>query len=334
MKQLRQILLWAVLVGIGLLLVLSVIGAFLGDERARALFNSIPLVIFWVLLLGLLAAGLIYFKRLIRSAGLLGVHLGSLLILLGAMLGSDGGHSLAAKLFGSKKIPHGYMRIYERQAGNRILDSEDNAEIGRLPFSVGLKDFRIEYYKVDEPWRLIVESPELDKETHKIKWVQKHIEWTKGQEVVIPFTEARLEVLQYLQSARPTYAEDSGPVLEITQADGQKTTLTAEVGQELLLKDPQMRVEILQVLSNLRVEGTGKDHRVIDVPGPPQNPAVLVQLERADGEKTQNPGADKRLQERFGRTGGRANSSREDHRGQRPSALRRIPLLPKRVWPE
>ncbi len=183
MKQLRQILLWAVLVGIGLLLVLSVIGAFLGDERARALFNSIPLVIFWVLLLGLLAAGLIYFKRLIRSAGLLGVHLGSLLILLGAMLGSDGGHSLAAKLFGSKKIPHGYMRIYERQAGNRILDSEDNAEIGRLPFSVGLKDFRIEYYELEDPWQLIVQSTSVDKESHKNKWLEEHIKWTKGQEV-------------------------------------------------------------------------------------------------------------------------------------------------------
>ncbi|NIA06502.1 MAG: hypothetical protein GWP14_02505 [Actinobacteria bacterium] len=286
MKQLRQILLWAVLVGIGLLLVLSVLGSFLGDERARVLFNSIPLVVFWVLLLGLLSAGLIYFKRLIHSAGLLGIHLGSLLILVGAMLGSDSGHSLAAMLFGSKKIPHGYMQIYEGQTSNRILDSKGKTEIGKLPFSVGLKDFRIDYYEVDEPWRLIVESALVDKESHKNKWLQEHIKWTEGQEVAIPFTQARLEVLQYLESARPTYTGDTRPLLEITQADGQKSTFTAEVGQELLLKDPQVRVEIMRIFSNLKVQGTGKGHKVINVPGPPKNPAVQVKLERAGGETT------------------------------------------------
>ncbi len=286
MKQLRQILLWAVLGGVTLLLALSIIGAFLGDERARVLFNSLPLAVFWLLLLGLLAAGLIYFKRLIHSPGLLGVHLGALLILAGAMLGSDGGHALATKLFGSKKIPHGYMQIYEGHASNRILDSKGKTEIGRLPFSVGLKDFRIEYYELDEPWQLIVEVPEVDKDSQKIRWVQERIKWAKGQELAVPSTEARLEVLQYLESARPAYAEDARPLLEITQADGKKTTLTAEVGQELLLKEPQVRVKIVQVFSNLKVQGTGKGHKVVNVPGPPKNPAVLVQLERADGEKT------------------------------------------------
>ena len=285
MKQLRQILLWAVLAGTGLLLLLSVVGAFLGDERARVLFNSVPLVIFWVLLLGLVAGGLIYFKRLIHSAGLLGVHLGSLLILVGAMIGSDGGHALASKFFGSEKIPHGYMRINEGHASNRVMDGKGR-EIGKLPFSVGLKDFRIEYYEVEEPWQLFVESGAVDIESHKPKWLREHIEWTKGQAVAIPFTEASLEVLQYLESARPTYIKESQPVLEIALADGTKTTLAAEVGQELRLKDPQVRVKILQIFSNLRVVGTGKGHKVVDVPGPPSNPAILVELELADGRKT------------------------------------------------
>lgn len=285
MKKLRQILLWAVLVGIGLLLGLSVIGAFLGDERARAVFNSIPLVVFWVLLLGLLAVGLVHFKRLIRSAGLLGAHLGSLLILLGAMLGSDGGHSLTARLFGSNKIPSGYMTIYEGHASNSITDSK-NREIGKLPFSVGLKDFRIEYYEVDEPWRLLVESPEVDKQDHTTKWKREYIEWSNEQEVAVPFTEARLEVLQYLESARPTYPEEAKPVLEINLADGTKSTLIAEVGQEMLLKEPALRLEIMRIFSNLKVQGTDKGHKVIDVPGPASNPALLVQIEREGGEKT------------------------------------------------
>ncbi len=286
MKQLRQIILWAVLVGTGIFLGLSVIGSFLGDERARVLFNSIPLVIFWLLLLGLLAVGLIYFKRLIRSAGLLGIHLGSLLILVGAMLGSDDGHVLANMIFGNKKIPHGYMQIYEGHASNRVTDGTGKTEVGKLPFSIALKDFRIEYYEVAEPWRLIVESGAVEKGGHETKWVQEHIEWTKGQEVAIPFTEARLEVLQYFESARPAYPEDAQPFLEITLADGKKITLTAEVGQELLLKDPHIHVKIVQLLSNLKVMGTGKDHKVVDAPGPPNNPAVLVRLEREDGKKT------------------------------------------------
>ncbi len=69
-------------------------------------------------------------------------------------------------------------------------------------------------------------------------------------------------------------------------ADGKKTTLIAEVGQELLLKDPQLRVEIVRIFSNLRVQGSGKGHKVIDAPGPGKNPAVLVKLERADGQTT------------------------------------------------
>ncbi len=286
MKQVRQILLWAVLVGIGLLLALSVIGAFLGDERARIVFNSIPLVMFWILLASLLVAGLIYFKRLIHSAGLLGVHLGSLLILAGAMLGSDGGHGLAAMFFGSKKIPHGYMRIYEGHASNSVWGRKEKTEIGKLPFSIGLKDFRIEHYEVDEPWQLIVESGAVEKGSHENKWVQEQIKWTKGQEVAIPFTEARLKVLQYLESAKPTYSKSFQPVLEVAMANGKKATLRAEVGQKLLLEEPQVRVEIVQIFSTLKVLGTGEGHKVVNASGPAKNPAVLVRLERADGKKT------------------------------------------------
>ena len=133
MKQLRQVLMWAVLAGIALLTALSIVGSFIGAERAAVLFNSLPLAVFWLGLFGLLAASFVYFKRLIHSAGLLGVHLGSLLILAGAMLGSDGGHTLAATLFGSKKIPHGYMQIYEGHARNSVRDRTGKIEFGKLP---------------------------------------------------------------------------------------------------------------------------------------------------------------------------------------------------------
>ncbi len=285
MKQMRQVLMWAVLIGIGLLTILSIVGSFLGDQRASALFNSIPLVIFWILLAALLVAGLIYFKRLIRSPGMLAAHLGTLLILVGAMIGSDGGHALATKLFNSKKVPKGYMQIFEGQVSNGVWDGTGKIELTKLPFSIGLKDFRIEYYDVDEPWELIVESGAVEKGGHQNKWIQEQIKWTKGQEVAIPFTNARLEVLQYFQSARPTYSDNVQPVLEITLADGKKATLIAQLGQKLLLKDPQLSVEVVQVFTTLRVMGTGKG-RVVNVEGPAKNPAVRVHIEHADGKKT------------------------------------------------
>jgi hypothetical protein len=67
--------------------------------------------------------------------------------LAGALWGSVGGHKLQQKLFGIDKIPSGYMQIYEGHSDNRVI-SEDK-EIRELPFYIGLKDFRIEYYKPD-----------------------------------------------------------------------------------------------------------------------------------------------------------------------------------------
>ena len=145
----RRIVLWAVLGGIALLLILSVVGAFLGAERAWMFFNSTPLSVFWVFLAGLLMVGFVCFRRLLRQPGLLAVHFGSVLILGGAMYGSVSGHHLAQKLTGRKKIPYGFMKIYEGQSSNLLLDGEFKQQIAELPFSLHLRDFRIEYY--DKP---------------------------------------------------------------------------------------------------------------------------------------------------------------------------------------
>ena len=49
MNRLRRPLMWAALVIFALLTVFSIIGAFLGTERAGAMFNSLPLIIFWII---------------------------------------------------------------------------------------------------------------------------------------------------------------------------------------------------------------------------------------------------------------------------------------------
>ena len=146
MNKFRRFVMWIGLILIILLLVLSIVGAFYGAEKATRFFNSLPLIAYWLLLMVVLLVGLATFRRLIRVPGLLLVHLGCVFIIIGAMWGSSGGHHLQKKFFGIDKAPFGYMLIYEQTAESNIV-AEDDKVLAKLPFSLYLEDFRIEYYK-------------------------------------------------------------------------------------------------------------------------------------------------------------------------------------------
>jgi hypothetical protein len=137
---------WAGLIAIILLIFLSIYGAFVGAERAKNFFNSLPLSIYWLTLTILLIWGLTLFGRLVRVPSLLLIHVGCIFILGGAMWSSKAGHGLQKRLWGIEKIPAGYMRIYEGQSTN-VVTSGAGRPIGELPFMIRLKDFRLEYYK-------------------------------------------------------------------------------------------------------------------------------------------------------------------------------------------
>jgi len=155
---------WVALALIILLIFLSIYGAFLGTERAKEFFNSLPLAVYWVGFALLLTVGIAVFRRLLHVPGLLLVHAGCILVLTGAIWGSDAGHKLRKKVFGIDKIQTGQMSIYEGYSDNRVI--LENNEIRELPFYIGLKDFRLEYYKPDyifiqtrrgQAWRFPVE---------------------------------------------------------------------------------------------------------------------------------------------------------------------------------
>ncbi|MBM4024658.1 MAG: cytochrome c biogenesis protein ResB [Planctomycetes bacterium] len=152
MSRFQRGVLWATLLAIILLTLLSIYGAFLGAARAQALFNSLPLAVYWFALTALLIVGIAVFRRLYRVPALLLMHLGCILVLLGAMWGSQGGHALAKQLFGIDKIPRGRMGILEQMQENRVLVADSNST-RELPFSVRLKDFRLEHY---EPGYLVI----------------------------------------------------------------------------------------------------------------------------------------------------------------------------------
>jgi hypothetical protein len=154
MSRFRRALLWATLAAVILLTVLSIYGAFLGADRAQAFFNSLPLVVYWFAAAALLAAGIVSFSRLLRVPSLLLMHLGCILVLLGAMWGSKPGHALQKRLFGIDKIPHGELDLLGQIDENRVEIPEDGST-GELPFRVRLLDYREEYY---EPGQLLIWS--------------------------------------------------------------------------------------------------------------------------------------------------------------------------------
>ena len=291
MKKWRRIVLWAVLLGVVLLIVLSVIGTLLqtkeqsAAERAKVMFNSAPLVAYWMVLTGLLVVGFVFFRRLRRSFGLLIVHLGCVLVLLGAMCGSVGGHEFAAKYFGQRKIPFGYMIIHEGQARHDVYrTSRFQERIGSLPFSIGLRDFRIEYYELDEPWKLVIErkQPVTDKQGRPaLKVDTKIVEFSGDEGAKIPFTDATVEILERIEKARPTYDADAGPTLMITAPDGSKTPVSVEVGAKKSFSNPDMEMRIVKAFGNLRVHRSEKGMEVVDVPGPANNPALQISISHA-----------------------------------------------------
>lgn len=158
MSRFRRAVLWAALIAIILLALLSIWGAFLGADRAQAFFNSVPLAVYWFALAALLLVGLAVFRRLLQIPALLLMHLACILILLGGMWGSKAGHVMQKRLFGIDKVVRAQLRmkIGDQTPKSRIV-VEDSNGVRELPFAVRLRDFRMEYY---EPGEVIIQTPE------------------------------------------------------------------------------------------------------------------------------------------------------------------------------
>jgi hypothetical protein len=146
MNTFKGFIKWLVLLGLIALTVLSIYGAFVGAERAKVLFNSVPMQMFWFLItIGLIGA-LILFPSLVKRPSLLLIHLGCVGILLGSISSSETGHRMYQQLFKRYKMRSGRMLIYEGQKTKWVITS-DHQGIFELPFELGLDDFRIEYYE-------------------------------------------------------------------------------------------------------------------------------------------------------------------------------------------
>jgi len=134
----------ATVVLLALLADFSVLGAFAGTDRAKLFFNSIPLAVFWGVLLLLLAFGFYVFPSLRRRRMLLLIHAGLVLVLAGGLYGSALSHTLLNRWTGGIKVPRAWMSLRQGHTSNvAFLENKHPVE---LPFAVYLKEASVEYY--------------------------------------------------------------------------------------------------------------------------------------------------------------------------------------------
>ena len=150
MAALRRFVLQTAIVLIGLLAGLAIYGAFIGAQGAEAFFNTVPVAVYWVCAGLALILGFMVFPSLRRAPGLALTHGGCVLVLAGAIWGSEAGHGLQRRLFGSDRIRRAEMVILEGTGEDRAQWAD--GRFRTLPFALALDDFRIEYYRPASLW--------------------------------------------------------------------------------------------------------------------------------------------------------------------------------------
>lgn len=286
MNKFRRLLLWLTLLLTAALAVLAIYGATRGQDAARDFFNSTPLAAYWIALTVLLATGILCFPTLLRRPARLAVHGGTILILVGAMLGSDEGHRRVGHLTGATKIPVGFMVLRPGEKSDELYSHNDELE-GNLPFQIELNKFWVERYPpANENWSLWVSAPPADAQASAGEPIWEEIPWQVGSGKNLPFsqTPVHLSVREYLPHARAQWPPPRERMLEVISPQGRTAPLPARAGGEARIAGEGISVRILKTFGNLKVAGPGQ---VEDIPGQPDNPAVQVEITTADGSTVQ-----------------------------------------------
>ena len=251
MSELRAAVMWAAMTLIILLIFLSIFGAFLGAERAEEFFNRLPLAVYWTALALLLMVAIAVFRRLLRVPGLLLMHAGCVMVLVGGMWGSRAGDALQKRLFGIDKIRSGQMAIYEGSSQNRVALGTAE-QLQKLVFSSDQQG-RIEYYYQDGDNFVRLEHKEL------------------------PFS-IRLKDFR-LEYYEPVY-------LHIRTRGGEGWKIPVEIGAEFLLGDEFGTVKIVKAYENFKIAVEDGKNVPYEDPQPGFNPALEVQITEPDGDVT------------------------------------------------
>ena len=283
---------WAALVLIILLTAMSIYGAFIGADRAKMFFNSTPSVVFWVLLALALIAGLIAFRRLIRVPGLLLMHAGCILVLIGAALGSERGY----KLTGNDKIIEGYMKIFEGQTSRQVttekkiplfdisLDFAKSLDASSIPQSLRQK-FEKEQKALLQAASVFVSQPGdiwFIADENGQYYVRREGGKLKVYDFIQEIRELPFEVK--LNDFRIEYYEPS--YLLVETPDGRSLKVPAEIGEEIDLGGELGTAKIIRKFEYFRMSlEDGKKTAFEDPRGSPM-PALEVRITPPEGEVT------------------------------------------------
>lgn len=134
---------------IAALIILCIVGAFLGAEPTERAFSSVPFAVFWTAFIAVLLAGIFSFRNIFTKPAMFAMHFGFVLVILGSMSETENCKAIADR-FGSGKFHRGKMVLFEGQATN-LIRTDPYGVPKALPFTVKLNDFRVEYYPKQNP---------------------------------------------------------------------------------------------------------------------------------------------------------------------------------------
>lgn len=276
-RELRRIYLWFALAVIVLLIVLSIHGATIGQKDAAEMFNSSPMAVLWVFLLIGLIVSPFAFPNL-RAVGPLATHVGPGLVLIGALWGSAAMHEFRVQHMGHKGVWKGRMALREGTPTDTVW-ARGAAEPDRLPFSLNLNRFSMDYYgKPPGQWWLYLATtfqmpggpPEGVRQEFNLEWSPP----PNSPTIDLPFG-VKADVRGYLPHARRE------PVLLIRPPGGSPATMPAEPGAEITLDRQKVTLKVVRVFANY-ANSTSRPEDAEDAPGPPRQPALHVMISGPD----------------------------------------------------
>ncbi len=294
MNRFKREIMWAALVLIILLTAMSIYGAFIGADRAQVFFNSTPSVIFWLLLAVALVAGLVAFRRLIRVPGLLLMHAGCILILIGGALGSEKGY----KATGNERVREGWMTIYEGQTTNQ---AKVEKKIPLFSISVDFAD-SLDRRVIPQSLRQEFVKQKVTLSQNAVAWVsQTQRSWAIADEPAQYFIRregVKLRVYDFvremkelpfsikLNDFRMEYYDFEAPYLEIEVAVGQPQRMPAEVGQQLDLGGELGTAKITRKFERFKMSLDDGTQVPFEDPRGNSMPALEIQITPPEGDVT------------------------------------------------
>ncbi len=151
------------------LILLSVVSAFIGPVRTEDILNTFVSASIWIIFIIFSVAGIFLFKSIYKRPALFAIHVGFVLIIIGSMFNSRKGHEFLKK-FGIHKVFEGKQVIHESDSEKRVrLRSGD---IEDLPFKIKLKNFRIEHY---QPYVIFRPNRQMEIEIKAVKGNKREV---------------------------------------------------------------------------------------------------------------------------------------------------------------